>query len=52
MRQSGITWDAASLDQFIADPDRVVHANNMKPFVGIRDAKQRTAIVTFLKSGG
>ena len=52
MRQSGITWDAASLDRFIADPDLVVHGNNMKPFGGLRDAAQRRAIVEFLKSGG
>src|SRR5919108_4937125 len=38
MRQSGIIWDAANLDQFIADPDQVVHGNNMKPYGGLRDA--------------
>ena len=52
MNQSGITWDAANLDQFIADPDRVVHGNNMKPYGGLRDAARRKAIVEFLKSGG
>jgi cytochrome c len=52
MRQSGIIWDAASLDQFIADPDKVVHGNNMKPYGGLKDAARRKAIVEFLKSGG
>jgi len=52
MKQSGITWDAATLDRFIADPDQVVHGNTMKPYGGITDAAQRRKIVKFLESGG
>lgn len=52
MKQSGITWDEATLDQFIADPEQVVHGNTMKPYGGITDAEQRKTIVDFLKSGG
>jgi cytochrome c len=52
MKQSGITWDAATLDQFIANPDQVVSGNNMKPYGGITDAAQRKTIVDFLASGG
>ena len=52
MKQSGITWDAATLDQFIANPDQVVSGNNMKPYGGITDAAQRKLIVNFLQSGG
>jgi cytochrome c len=52
MKQSGITWDEATLDQFIADPEQVVHGNTMKPYGGITDAAQRKLIVDFLKSGG
>jgi cytochrome c len=52
MKQSGITWDEATLDQFIANPEQVVHGNTMKPFGGITDAAQRKTIVDFLKSGG
>ncbi len=52
MKQSGITWDEATLDQFIADPEQVVHGNTMKPYGGIADAAQRKTIVDFLKSGG
>jgi len=50
MRQSGIVWDAATLDAFITDPDKVVHGNAMKPFGGIADAKQRGEIIAYLKS--
>ncbi len=52
MKQSGITWDEATLDRFIAEPDAVVHGNMMKPYAGITDAAQRTSIIEFLKSGG
>ncbi len=41
MKQSGITWDEANLDQFIADPEQVVSGNTMKPYGGIE--RRRTA---------
>jgi cytochrome c len=50
MQSSGITWDEATLDRFIANPDEVVGGNKMKPFTGIADAGQRKEIVGFLKS--
>jgi cytochrome c len=50
MKASDITWDEATLDKFIADPDHVVPNNNMKPFTGISDAGQRKQIVDFLKT--
>jgi cytochrome c len=51
MKQSGITWDEASLDRFIADPEQVVRGNTMKPYGGITDAAQRKQIIDFLASG-
>jgi cytochrome c len=50
MKAAGITWDEKNLDQFIANPDQVVHGNGMKPFTGISDAKQRGEIVAYLKT--
>ena len=50
MKSSGITWDEATLDKFIAKPDGVVSDNNMKPFTGISDATTRKQIIEFLKS--
>ena len=50
MKTSGITWDEATLDKFIAQPDSVVPNNNMKPFTGISDAGQRKQIIEFLKT--
>ena len=48
MKGSGLTWDASNLDQFIENPDKVVHGNGMKPFGGIADAGERKKIVDYL----
>jgi cytochrome c len=48
MKSSGITWDASNLDQFIENPEKVVHGNGMKPFGGIADAGERKKIVDYL----
>jgi cytochrome c len=50
MQSSGLTWDEANLDKFIANPDTVVHGNAMKPFGGIADASERAMIVSYLKT--
>lgn len=50
MKSSGITWDEASLDKFIANPDAVVQNNNMKPYTGLSDPGLRKAIIGFLKT--
>jgi cytochrome c len=52
MKGAGITWDEATLDKFVADPEAVVRNNNMKPYKGIPDAKVRKEIVGYLKSIG
>ncbi len=43
-----LTWDASNLDQFIENPEKVVHGNGMKPFGGIADAGERKKIVDYL----
>lgn len=52
LKGSGITWDAATLDRFIANPEEVVPNNNMKPFKGVPDAAVRKRIVDYLSSTG
>ena len=52
LQQSGVTWDEASLDKFIADPEKLVGGNAMKPYGGISDAAQRQAIIDYLKQPG
>ncbi len=50
VKSSGITWDEASLDKFIANPNGFIPNNNMKPFTGVGDEATRKKIIDFLKS--
>jgi cytochrome c len=50
VKSSGITWDEASLDKFIANPNGFIPNNNMKPFTGVGDEATRKNIIDFLKS--
>jgi cytochrome c len=51
LKSSGVTWDEATLDRFIANPEQVIPNNNMKPYAGLTDAAVRKEIIAFLKSG-
>jgi cytochrome c len=50
LKNSAITWDEATLDKFIANPDAVIPNNNMKPFKGVPDESVRARIIAFLKA--
>jgi cytochrome c len=51
LKGSGVTWDAATLDKWIADPDKLIPGNDMSPpYSGIADPAIRKRIVAFLKS--
>jgi len=50
MKKSGIVWDEATLDRFIADPQSVVRGNGMSPYTGMSAAEDRAAVIAFLKS--
>lgn len=47
MKSAGITWDAATLDRYLADPQGVVPGNIM-PFAGVEQAEARARIVAYL----
>lgn len=47
MKASGVTWDAATLDRFIASPHAVVPGTRMA-YPGMRDAAKRAEIVDYL----
>jgi cytochrome c len=47
LKKSKITWDAASLDRWLADPDVLVPDNDM-PF-RLGSAEERAAIIAYLK---
>ncbi len=48
MRRSDITWSAATLNDFIADPQKVVPDNRM-PYGGMPDAKNRADLIAYLQ---
>jgi len=52
MKSAGVSWDEATLDKFIENPDQVVRTNTMKPYTGLTDASVRRQIVEFLSSQG
>ncbi len=49
MRNSGVVWSEATLDRFIAAPQRFVPGNIM-PFPGIADEGARQRLVAYLKA--
>jgi len=48
MRQSKITWTPQLLDEFIADPQKLVPANRM-PYSGMPNAADRADLVAYLQ---
>lgn len=47
MKNAGITWDAKTLDAYIANPQTAIPGNVM-PFSGLPDAKQRGDLIAYL----
>ena len=51
MRGSGLTWDARTLDRFLANPLRVVPGTTMG-YAGIDDAQERADLIAYLRVAG
>ena len=49
MKESGIVWNAKTLDRFIADPLGVVPGTTMT-YAGIKDSRERADLVAYLTS--
>ncbi len=49
MKNSGLTWNAATLDRYLADPKAVVPGTLMG-FAGLKDEEQREAVIRYLKT--
>lgn len=49
MKDSGLTWNQANLDRYLADPRGVVPGTTMA-YNGVKDAAQRQAVINYLKS--
>lgn len=48
LKSSGIIWDGRTLDEWLADPQRMV-PNNEMPFEGIKDTRVRADLLAFLE---
>ncbi len=49
VKQSGITWNAAALDKWLANPAQLIPGNSMT-FSGIKDAQARQDVIAYLKA--
>ena len=47
LKRSGITWTPQTMDEFVADPQKMVPANRM-PFAGIPDVRDRADLIIYL----
>ncbi|PVX28426.1 c-type cytochrome [Sphingomonas pokkalii] len=50
LKNSKLTWDAATLDQFLAAPMKKVPGTRMP--IGMADAAKRAQIIAYLKAAG
>lgn len=48
MKQADITWDAETLDAYLADPRGYIPGNNMV-FPGVKSAGKRADVIAYLK---
>ncbi|WBY03945.1 c-type cytochrome [Ramlibacter tataouinensis] len=48
LKNSGITWNEATLSKFLADPMNTVPGTNMT-YLGVTDAKERADLIAYLK---
>ena len=51
MKRSGITWNAQTLDRFLANPMKAVPGTSMG-YAGIADAKERADLIAYLARAG
>jgi cytochrome c len=49
MKRSGIVWSTRSLDRFLAAPTSVLPGTTMT-YAGVPDAKERAALIAYLKA--
>ena len=47
MKQAALTWDAATLDTYLTDPQKLVPGNRM-PFPGLKTDQDRKDVIAFL----
>jgi nitrite reductase (NO-forming) len=50
MKGSNLTWDVATLNTYLSDPQKSVPGNKM-PFPGLKTENERSAVIAFLAAG-
>ena len=50
MKGSNLTWDVATLDAYLADPQKSVPGNKM-PFPGLKTENERKTVIAYLAAG-
>jgi cytochrome c len=48
-RDSGLTWDAATLDRYLTSPSTVV-PHTIMTYAGLKDAKKRADLIAYLST--
>ena len=48
MKGSGLTWDEATLDKYLADPKGFIPKNKMA-FAGLKNEQERANVIAYLK---
>jgi nitrite reductase (NO-forming) len=51
MKNANLTWDAETLDRYLAAPQKLVPGNKM-PFPGLKTDRDRADVIAYLASGG
>lgn len=49
LKRSGVTWDDAALDKWLANPQKFIPANSMT-FAGVREPQARQDLIAYLKA--
>jgi nitrite reductase (NO-forming) len=50
MKGSNLTWDVATLNKYLSDPQKLVPGNKM-PFPGLQTENERNAVIAYLAAG-
>ncbi len=51
MKESGVVWDEASIDKYLADPKGFIPGNKMA-FAGLKKEEERANVIAYIESGG
>jgi cytochrome c len=49
MKSAAVTWDAETLDRYLADPKSVVPGNKM-PYAGVKNDERRKNLIAYLST--